>query len=148
MTDEIIKLYKNAGIEPSHYDACKIEDAYWLNEELANEYGTFDNYMKLNCIYHYQECTDECRHAYDRDIYPPFTAEKQLELIKWCLFKYKYINYLDIENYANKISIQETQFVSDDCDTLEEAIASFINNMWKYLTDTEKAEIKEILNDK
>ena len=39
--NEVEKMYKNAGVKPTHYDACKIADAYWLNEELANEYGTF-----------------------------------------------------------------------------------------------------------
>ena len=119
---EIEKMYKNAGIEGEWRD-YRVK-----NGKVYNGKNPKNRNIRL------------CR--------PCFTSAKQLELIKWCLFKYKYINYLDIENYANKISIQETQFVSDDCDTLEEAIASFINNMWKYLTDTEKAEIKEILNDK
>ena len=39
--------------------------------------------MKLNCPYKYEECTDNCRHAFDRDTYPPFTAEKQIELIEF-----------------------------------------------------------------
>jgi hypothetical protein len=26
---EITKLYENAGIKPTHYDACALEDKYW-----------------------------------------------------------------------------------------------------------------------
>ena len=135
---EVEKMYENAGIEPSHYDACKIADSYWLNEELANEYGTFDNYMKLNCIYHYQECTDECRHAYDRDTYPPFTAEKQIELIK----KLGNIN-IDIDNGVYMSS--EILEVEAHCDDFEETLAEFVINLWQDLTESEQDQIKEIL---
>ena len=137
---EIEKMYKNAGIKPSHYDACEIVDAYWLNEELANEYGTFDNYMKLNCIYHYQECTDECRHAYDRDTYPPFTAEKQLEITKFLLKKAVYYDVKDDKYW----------FYYEECESagykpFDEAIAHFINKLWEDLTSDDQQQVKGIL---
>lgn len=142
---EIEKLYKNAGIKPIHYDACKIADAYWANEELANEYGTFDNYMKLNCPYKYEECTDNCRHAFDRDTYPPFTAEKQIELIKWlcrtgrCVLRV--VQYTDTNNWC----IQTVDYISCIAESFENAIAGLINNLWQDLTEEEQQQIKEIL---
>ena len=40
MTNELEKqFFKCFGIEPRYEDACTVEDKYWDNEELANEYG-------------------------------------------------------------------------------------------------------------
>lgn len=145
---EIEKMYENAGINPTHYDACKIADAYWLNEELANEYGTFDNYMKLNCIYHYQECTDECRHSYDRDTYPPFTPAKQLELIKFLMkqedFSWTIAQQDKDTKYAFYVGYE---YGSGDFKEFTEALAGIINDLWsmRSLTEEEKKQIREIL---
>ena len=50
MTNELEKqFFKYYGIEPRYEDACTVEDKYWDNEELANEYGTFDQYMNCKC---------------------------------------------------------------------------------------------------
>lgn len=74
--------------------------------------------------------------------YPPFTAEKQLELIKW-LMKYDEIHgdYNDDEygfstlNYSGK-------YKKD----FEESLASVINNeLWQDLTEEEKQQVKGIL---
>ena len=74
--------------------------------------------------------------------YPEFTAEKQLELIKW-LMKYDEIHgdYGDDEygfstlNYSGK-------YKKD----FEESLASVINNeLWQSLTEEERKQIKEIL---
>lgn len=75
--------------------------------------------------------------------YPPFTAEKQLELIKWLIQRYKeiviehklnlyYINIRDI--YTGMVHIE-----------IDETIAGLINYLWQDLTDAEKAQIKNIL---
>ena len=60
--------------------------------------------------------------------YPPFTAEKQLELIKWCL-----------DNYRGYI------FDSIETEWFEEQLCAFINNIWQDLTDEEKQQVKGIL---
>ena len=64
--NEVKKLYRNAGIEPTYYDACTVEDNYWKNEELANKYGTFDMYMNAKCGKQ-EDCTTLCRCAYTRE---------------------------------------------------------------------------------
>jgi len=73
--------------------------------------------------------------------YPEFTAEKQLELILW-LANNKDIeiskHFIDLKNNrVHCVSRQELQF--------EESLAKLINLIWQSLSDTEKAEIKRIL---
>ena len=60
------------------------------------------------------------------EIFPPFTAEKELKLIKW--FMHKHFSYPRF--YA--------PWVVDN-------IASHINFLWEVFTKEEQAEIKEIL---
>lgn len=62
--------------------------------------------------------------------YPPFTAEKQLELVKWCCKKCRrfYIyNINDIDNFA-------------------ENLAKEFNHYWQDLTSEEQEQIRSILN--
>ena len=78
----------------------------------------------------------------ERHKYPPFTAEKQLELIKFLFQKSVYYDVDDKNNYWFHIS--------DDCYTyyyskFEVALANIINEMWKDLTKEEQQQIKEIL---
>ena len=86
--------------------------------------------------------------------YPPFTAEKQLELIKWLAKIYElsinwekqYNSYrFEIRDYRNgrlnhSVCCYEEPF--------EETLAYLINRIWKDLTDQEKEEIRRILNEK
>lgn len=72
--------------------------------------------------------------------YPPFTAEKQLELIKWLSSKYGiYI--------VDKYSIGFGECVGEFCTkkNFEECLAESINHLWQDLTSEEKQKIKEIL---
>ena len=143
---EIEKLYENAGIEPRYQDCCKLADKYWDNENIADEYLCFDHYMKAVCP-HNQECTDECKNAYDKTIYPEFTAEKQLEMIKWLAKRFDF----GLEYYQNKTWAVQTQLGWDGYEVMyehknfAEALAGLINHLWQDLTDTEKAKIKRIL---
>jgi len=73
--------------------------------------------------------------------YPEFTAEKQIELIKFMLHKGVYYD-TDGDtywfHYTNEIeNVTYRPF--------EEAIAEFINGFWQYLTEKERKQIKEIL---
>jgi hypothetical protein len=78
--------------------------------------------------------------------YPPFTAEKQIELIKW-LTKNTYRNYLMIRynftNYFWQIECNMTD--SDRVDNFSEALASVCNSLWQDLTEEEKQQVKNIL---
>ena len=81
MTNELEKqFFQCFGIKPRYEDACTVEDKYWNNEELANEYGTFDQYMNCKCG-NQENCTTECSCAYQRVIYPQITDRILLELI-------------------------------------------------------------------
>lgn len=81
MTNELEKtFFSTFGIEPRYEDACTVEDKYWNNEELANEYGTFDQYMNCKCG-EQENCTTECSCAYQREVYPQITDRILLELI-------------------------------------------------------------------
>lgn len=139
---EVELLYKNAGVEPTHYDACALEDKYWNNEELANQYGTLDSYLSFECPYYGEGCYSTCEYAYDKDEYPPFTAEKQLELIKWLMVNNKDYQY-DIED--NKYWF----FIDDYRETkyreFNEALAELITLYWQDLTEQERKQIAEIL---
>ena len=81
MTNELERhFFSTCGIEPRYEDACTVEDKYWNDEELANEYGTFDQYMNCECG-NPEYCTTECSCAYQREVYPQITDRILLELI-------------------------------------------------------------------
>ena len=81
MTNELEKhFFSIFGIEPIYKDACTVEDKYWNNKELANEYGTFDQYMNCKCC-NQENCTTECSCAYQKEVYPQITDSILLELI-------------------------------------------------------------------
>ena len=122
--NEVEKMYENCNIKPKQKGYCDWDS---------------------NCPYPHHKCDDECPYwkYEDEAKYPPFTAEKQIELIKWLIQKYKimlieyklnlfYIHIRDI--YTGKFHIE-----------LDETIAGLINNLWQDLTDAEKVQIKNIL---
>ena len=85
--------------------------------------------------------------------YPPFTTEKQLELIKWLAKIYElrinwaeqyYSYHFVIRDYKNirlnhSVCAYEVPF--------EETLAYLINRIWQSLTEQEKKEIRGILNE-
>lgn len=119
---EIEKLYELAGANKILPPICSDNEKFCAN-----------------CPEHIKDAMPYCKSA----SYPPFTAEKQLELIKWLIKKYKIIRiqhnlnlyYIHIRDiYTGKVHIE-----------LDEAIAGLINNLWQDLTETEQEEIREIL---
>ena len=80
MTTELEKnFFDTFGIEPKYQDTCTVEEKYWDNEELANEYGTFDQYMNAKCG-NQENCSLECSCAYQKEIYPQITDKEYIEL--------------------------------------------------------------------
>ena len=81
--------------------------------------------------------------------YPPFTAEKQIELIKFITS----LGVCEIENWNDKgfhfaikrERIYPTMFLSLSNINLQETLADVINNLWQDLTEEERKQIKEIL---
>jgi len=117
--NESEKLYENAGLETLPY--C--------------------------CDYTCGEPTKRCKDCPDfREIYPPFTAEKQLELIKW-LVQNSYRNYFTIDySFDKKLWRCKCNLSDSDYEFIfEESLASLINSLWQDITTDEKQKIKEIL---
>ena len=112
---EIEKMYENAGV--------KRDKGYCITCPLDIQ----------TCVRNYDKCPYH---------YPPFTAEKQLELIKWLARK----GLLQI-NYSSHQCYQFNSFRvgGDYKSNLSEALASHCNNLWQDLTEEEKQQIKEIL---
>lgn len=82
----------------------------------------------------YRNCNIKKYRLLDRDnklkwVYPPFTAEKQLELIKWLIV------------HSFHICLEDELIVS----AFEDSLANLINNLWQYLTEEERKQIKNIL---
>lgn len=112
---EIEKLYENANADKD----CKL---------YAN-YGACPDKTK--------ECT-YCEYY----VYPEFTAEKQLKLIKWLIIKHsleinkgRYTTYFMCNRKKYKCS-------SDDDFTM---LIKYMNEIWQDLTEEERKQIKEIL---
>lgn len=124
MTDEIIKLYENAGIEKNCYPKM----------------------LKCHHCEHYKvigEYTGGC----SNEVYPPFTAEKQLELIKWLSTKELKIrtNKQPYAVYIGVLGDDNTCFYGCEGLSFQKTLSELINNLWQSLTDTEKEQIREIL---
>ena len=75
--------------------------------------------------------------------YPPFTAEKQLSLIKW-IAEYKEECRVTYEKEYKWCT--QTDWQSSFCyDNFSASLANLINNLWQDLTEEERKQIKEIL---
>lgn len=127
---EIENMYRNAGVETLSY-CCD---------------GT------------HGEPTKRCKGCLDyREIYPPFTAEKQIELIKTIETKCDFVDCIQIVYRPMedlwKISIIpvlemafEEMHLYFGCDKdFSTALAMAINNLWQDLTEEEKQQVKGIL---
>ena len=106
MTNELEKqFFQCFGIEPRYEDACTVEDKYWNNEELANEFGTFDQYMNCKCG-NQENCTTECSCAYQREVYPTISDHILLQLI--CFNNSHYVTLEDLICPKNIETIKES----------------------------------------
>lgn len=129
--NETDKLYTNAGVTPRR--KCEFYE---------------------DCPYGFGHSCDNCDIEYreSNSSYPPFTAEKQLEIIKLISKQGKVI----IENWetdnigfnvvfrANS-NLRYITFDSITRQMFEEALAQVVNDIWQDLTPEEKTNIKNIL---
>lgn len=78
--------------------------------------------------------------------YPEFTAEKQIELIKWLCQKCSefYINFTDCEKFENWGMVYDWKF-SVHRDSFEDCLCGFTITLWQDLTKEEQKQIREIL---
>ena len=111
--ENIENLYKNADVEKKRY--CEFDD---------------------ECPFLFGHKCEDCDVDYKPEgyIYPPFTAEKLLELIVF-LINRKYPLLFSLDEGKGKIS----KFI------LGIGITKILNNIWQDLTEDEKQQIKEIL---
>ena len=125
---EIEKLYKNAGVMwEERYDDC-----------ILNKEGNCD--FRISC--------DMCDYSKEKYIYPPFTAEKQIELIKFLgslkdytveTDKFKGVYYVGCREAGNNNKHWGSH------NLFEEALAELVNDLWQDLTEEEKQQVKGIL---
>lgn len=134
---EIELLYKNAGVEKrAYYNGCP-KGQYLSNNLTCYEceyFSTETPYLK--CSYR---------------VYPPFTAEKQLELIKWLAYKMhitigKGLPWGQYDDDWWTITGKKG-YASTNAYELEEALADFVNCLWQDLTESEQEQIRSILNE-
>lgn len=106
---EVEKMYENAEVKKQIPKICSSNELYCKE-----------------CKAHIEDAMPYCKNAE----YPPFTAEKQLELIKW-LAKNEMLCRLESEYpYFERF---------------EECIAYIIDYLWQDLTEEERKQIKNIL---
>lgn len=74
------------------------------------------------------ECDNNMDCGYGKDCYPPFTTDKQIELIKWMI------------KTNHRYFIQD--IIADD---FSETLAGVFNLYWQDLTAEEKQQVKGIL---
>ena len=123
---EVIKLYENAGVEKSKcWDDCNTCTRTSCDKNIS--------YVKAD--------------------YPPFTAEKQIELIKLLAKRIIKIDNTDGE-YEFSIFDAVSDFSSleessadtvSDFNSFEESLADLTNRLWQNLTEEERKQVKEIL---
>ena len=77
----------------------------------------------------------------DGNLYPPFTAKKQLELIKLLSEREIYITHAEGKYYIFTMNIGG----SECSKKFDISLAKYINFVWQDLTEEERKQIKEIL---
>ena len=116
------KMYENVGV-------LKVKPSICANNEKFCE----------GCIAYDKGYIPRCRNAE----YSPFTAEKQLSLIKWIAENKEECRITYEKEYK---WCTQTDWQSSFCyDNFSASLANLINNLWQDLTDTDKVQIKEIL---
>ena len=125
---EVEKMYENYNIKPKQKGYC--------------DWGDY-------CPRPYNKCDDECPSWIAEVKYQPFTAEKQLELIKWlaCKAHITIGKGLPWGQYDDDwwTVTDKKGYVGTNAYNLEEALANFVNCLWQILTEEERKQIKEIL---
>ena len=147
--NEVEKMYENARVEAKkdckHYT---MGDGNWFNDTCRIDKGQ-GTYSDICYLGYMNDKTDKdrlnCPYCEVEDFgYPPFTAEKQLNIIKWLSDKADYID-IHYDQYKGLFNIQTGMGGLYVCNEFEQALASRVNIIWQDLTDTEKAQVKEIL---
>lgn len=138
---EVEKMYEKVGIKKQYCGWLDIGDSdtniQYVRSETKEEY---DNYATLD--------SSDLVQTTPNEEYPPFTAEKQLELIKWLARKDSYsCNYSEIKPRDNNEEwMSYSVFKAGFAHSFEESLAGIVNNIWQDLTEEEQEQIRSILN--
>lgn len=119
--NEVTKLYENANIKAKEYcdrdsDACMTCCPEWENRQNCWKY---------------------------KSAMPPFTAEKQIAILNFCL-KWGQVHLL--RGFDDEYRIENCCYRQGYQPTIADAIANYINEKWEKLTPEERKQIKEVLN--
>ena len=146
--NEVDKLYENANIKPEYRYDCNLADTIKPVEVFplrSCSKGEIKDFCINKQDYRY------CKVYKVNKIYPPFTAEKQIELIKW-LGELDYLGLMRTTMETKDWIFNSEYNMSGDiykhssrAKTFEETLAKLINSLWQDLTEEEKQQIKEIL---
>lgn len=119
--NEVEKIYSNAGVE-NEFTSCELD------------------HCAIDKLYSCGNCKHFCKKNY-----PPFTAEKQLELIKWLAVKGDFDSSIDIAKNTYDYWTMYFKGARWTAEGFEESLAGLINTLWQDLTEEERKQIKEIL---
>lgn len=143
--NEIEKLYENAGLSNmwvEEYD----DKQFWHGCYIE----MIQSMMKLNDWD--RKTATSVAHKECRKALPPFTAEKQIELIKW-LARHNFVVCKNLGGWHTGINPTYDEDFGITCSkratnlgSFEYALAGLINNLWQDLTEEEKEQIRGILN--
>lgn len=117
---EIEKMYENAGVKSfKTCEFCTQKHIDCLKENISN----------ITC-------------GLSSDMYPPFTAEKQLRIMELLVRK-----GMLLFTFSTKGNYKVSGFCrgSNYCSDINEAFANYINTIWQDLTEEEKQQVKGIL---
>ena len=135
--DELYNLvgFKNMWVEEYQFHNIDTIQIYYNSyNEMINAMMKKNDWTRKETI---EVAKRECRKGH-----PPFTAEKQLALIKW-LIKEKYFIGRYVENYD--LFTNSMLGYNSQNKNFELALAGLINNLWQDLTEEEKQQVKGIL---
>lgn len=130
----------------SNYEQTKTTNTEEIMSEIEQLY---ENTGLIYC--------DKCKHDSDIDClylcenkYPPFTAEKQLKLIKWIAHKAhngllinKHITDGGASMVFDNLGCEST--LASNFISFEECLAKLANSLWQDLTEEERKQVKEML---
>ena len=141
MTNEIKKLYKNAGLDNLWVERYTDSNGF----EHENWYPSYKAMIKSMMEKNDWTLT-EARNVAKKECHKellPFTAEKQIFLLQWLLDRTDL--YLHRHKTDFTYSIASGNIAVNKYKDFEESIAEFMNATWSLLSDEEKQQVKGIL---
>lgn len=127
--NEVEKMYKLANVQPQYKKRIECKEGHSIGLPCG----------KSPCI--------DCDKSVFEDVMPPFTTEKQLNLIL-CLSKrgIKFNRHSISSGYLLSKNKRKTSMrVGYKADNFPDLLSQHINYIWQDLTEEEKQQIKEIL---